>query len=208
MRAKTFVWTLLIGLFIIGWGIIPEVRAGCGDINQDGNINILDVIEMIGIKFQYWPQHEDPIPLELGDVDGNHSINILDVMNLINYCLKCDVDCEWMLNCPGYDHNEDPGGCLADESGKRSTILFEVDGTSLNIYHNDAFYNCCLGYYVDYSIWDNGIIARERDNGEPCDCLCYFNLVSTLNNIAPGDYTVSFYGIGGNLLASGNIEID
>ena len=53
-----------------------------GDLNEDGVINILDVIMMINIIL-----NGDEY-LELGDLNGDGGIDILDVIMLVNVILN------------------------------------------------------------------------------------------------------------------------
>lgn len=190
----------LIGLILLLVFAPTATRAGCGDLDRDGTINVLDIIAYIDILFV---QHGE-IPLELGDINGDGTINVLDVVALIFYKYQCISDCGQFLNCPIYDHAEVSSGCL--DAGDKGDIVFEVNGTSLTIYHNGAFYNCCLEYFVDYYIQSGTIRAREMDFGDLCDCYCDFDLYSTLNDIEPGTYLVSFYGIEGDLLHEETLE--
>lgn len=57
----------------------------CGDANNNGSVNILDIAYLI--KFLY-KGGAAPEPLAAGDADGNHEINILDVSYLINSIYK------------------------------------------------------------------------------------------------------------------------
>jgi parallel beta-helix repeat protein len=71
----------------------------CGDANEDGNINILDVNYIIAYLYKGGPE---PVPVEcVADADGNGNINILDTTFLINYLYKggpapsgCCCDCQ------------------------------------------------------------------------------------------------------------------
>lgn len=53
-----------------------------GDVNNNGDINILDIIDLIEYKFKNGPI---PIPLENSDVNQNGDVEILDIIALINY---------------------------------------------------------------------------------------------------------------------------
>jgi aminopeptidase N len=59
--------------------IEPIIR---GDINHDGETNVIDVTYLINYLFMGGPE---PIPLESGDVNCNGVLNIIDVVYLINY---------------------------------------------------------------------------------------------------------------------------
>ena len=81
-----------------GWNIDDITVAGflaggfCGDVNDDDDINILDVIYIINFKYKSGPA---PDPMNLGDVNNDYSIDILDIIYLINFIYKSgpDPDC-------------------------------------------------------------------------------------------------------------------
>ena len=64
----------------------------CGDLDDDGLINILDVVFLINYIYK---SGTAPDPLTSADVDGDSAINILDVVYLINYIYKSgpEPDC-------------------------------------------------------------------------------------------------------------------
>ncbi|MGB7062595.1 MAG: dockerin type I repeat-containing protein, partial [Candidatus Zixiibacteriota bacterium] len=57
----------------------------CGDCNGDGEINLGDVVCLIGYLYK---QGTPPEPLCKGDASGNGSIDVGDVVLLINYLFK------------------------------------------------------------------------------------------------------------------------
>ena len=59
----------------ISWNII-------GDLNLDGTINILDVIEMVSLIL------EDSTYNELADINSDGMINVVDVIQLVNIILS------------------------------------------------------------------------------------------------------------------------
>jgi len=65
----------------------------CGDVNDDGTIDILDIVFIINYKYKTGPP---PDPLVSGDVNSDGDINILDVVSLINYKYKGGTE----PNCP------------------------------------------------------------------------------------------------------------
>jgi len=74
-----------------GWNI-DDIRllgydqsGTCGDINSDGNIDILDIVFLINFKYKGGPA---PDPLNNANVDGIDPINILDIVYLINNLYK------------------------------------------------------------------------------------------------------------------------
>jgi M6 family metalloprotease-like protein len=61
----------------------------CGDANDDGVINLLDITYLINHVYRGGPA---PDPVEAGDVNGNGVINLLDITYLINYIYKGGPD--------------------------------------------------------------------------------------------------------------------
>ena len=58
---------------------------GCGDVNSDGRINILDIIYLINLKYKDGPP---PVVPQFGNINNDGSIDILDIIYLINYIYK------------------------------------------------------------------------------------------------------------------------
>jgi hypothetical protein len=61
----------------------------CGDANNDGHINILDITYLIAYLYLGGPA---PIPLEAADVNGTPPINILDIAYMIDNLYKGGPD--------------------------------------------------------------------------------------------------------------------
>jgi hypothetical protein len=65
----------------------------CGDVNDNGLINILDVTYLLAYLYQ---QGSEPIPYDSGDVNSTGSINILDITYLLAYIYQGGPE----PNCP------------------------------------------------------------------------------------------------------------
>jgi len=66
--------------------IPPEpCYAICGDVNNDGLVDILDIVSLINYKYK---GGSAPYIYRLGDVDGVAGIDILDIVYMINYKYK------------------------------------------------------------------------------------------------------------------------
>lgn len=66
----------------------------CGDVDNNGEMNILDIIFLINFKYKEGPE---PDYNESAEVNGDGDINILDIIYLINFRYKDGPD----LICPG-----------------------------------------------------------------------------------------------------------
>ncbi|MCP4705868.1 MAG: hypothetical protein GY865_14810 [candidate division Zixibacteria bacterium] len=86
-KGKAFWWMMAT---ITGWQV---ETGGCGDVNLDGTINILDIVLLINYVYK-----GGPAPAELNDADVNNDteIDILDIVLLINYKYKSGPP----PNCP------------------------------------------------------------------------------------------------------------
>jgi len=74
-----------------------------GDANNNGEVNILDIVYLIDYKFKGGPA---PLPYAIcsADVDCNCVVNIIDIIALIDYKFKagpapCDCS-QWNGSCP------------------------------------------------------------------------------------------------------------
>jgi hypothetical protein len=74
------------------------------------------------------------------------------------------------------------------------TISARVTGSTITIQHDGAFYNCCVGGF-DYVVTEEPGLFTVVENeivGEPCDCLCCYDLTLTIEDVAPGDWVIVF----------------
>ena len=69
---------ILMGAMATGCEII------CGDVNVDGEINLLDILFLIDYVYNN-PPGPAPDPIESGDVNADGNINLLDILYLIEF---------------------------------------------------------------------------------------------------------------------------
>jgi len=185
------------------WGSSAQADIVCGDMDLNGGTDIADLVYLVDYMFTSGP----PLPFPAtADCDGSSLIDISD--------LVCWVDCWFVLPggctplCPferADDHTDISGGCLGDEGSDGAPpsergMYIEAVGNEIHVHHPDAYYQCCLLYYVQYYHYDNHFVGHETDTGELCDCYCPFDLESILHNLAPGEYVVTLFGIEGELV--------
>ena len=112
-----------------------EITCIQGDLTDDGNINVLDVVFMVNIILQ--PPSENGLWDFLhctGDFNGDSTINVLDVISLVNLILDpvsgdCLIipevgPCDGM--CPTYYYNQDSGQCEQFITGCCGVEVFDT----------------------------------------------------------------------------------
>ena len=203
----------------------------CGDINADGQLDIADLTHIVAYFFQGGPE---PANLWAADCDGNGQIDISDLMCFIRYMFEGGPDpacplpihLEFASPCIDFPPSGDvwlpeddytfSSGCLnmTDRSFPTGSMFALLYGNDLHIYHINAYYQCCLEYQVDFAVsWQEDVvrvIATESDIGEPCDCMCYFNLGSVLPDMVLGQpvtIIVTLIGIEGNTVGIDTVEV-
>ena len=63
---------------------VGQYLAGSGDVNGDGNVNILDVVTLINAIVEDNIQDWDADRISAADINGDGNVNILDVVLLVN----------------------------------------------------------------------------------------------------------------------------
>ena len=97
-----------------------EITCTQGDLTNDDDVNVLDVVSMVNIILQL-PSEDDPWNFWLcaGDLNGDGTINVLDVISLVNIILNpVPEDCLIIPEvgpcdgiCPTYYYNQDSSQC-------------------------------------------------------------------------------------------------
>ncbi|MFH2036225.1 MAG: dockerin type I repeat-containing protein [Candidatus Zixiibacteriota bacterium] len=65
------------------WDVVNYVM--CGDVTNDGIVNILDIVALINYIYK---DGENAVYPYAGDVDGNGKLNIIDITIQIKYCYQ------------------------------------------------------------------------------------------------------------------------
>ena len=96
---------------------------------------------------------------------------------------------------PGTGPAED--GATADTAGAESVLTAVAAGAgSVSVAHDNYSATCCVGFDVSASADSatSTVTVTYEETGEPCDCLCTYNLAYTLTDLSAGDWTISAGG--------------
>lgn len=195
---------LLLVILITGSVTATETIFNCGNVDgsPDGKVNLADVIYLIG--HVYLGGNPPPVP-ELANVDGsdNNQLNLSDITRLICqiYLHSCDPLCPAVME-PRVSY------CQGDTTPLvAGTLRLEVIDRDLHIYHDHAYYQCCLEYQVEFLRDGFEIIATESDIGLECDCICPFDLESVIHFLPSGEYELTLIGIAGDTVGTATATI-
>ncbi|MEK6953463.1 MAG: NosD domain-containing protein [Candidatus Micrarchaeota archaeon] len=168
-------------------GTMPQLSpepGTCGDLNNDGVHNVLDVVNMINVAFRGQAQTG---PLWVWDVDSSGAIDILDVVRIINVAFR-GADPTTQLTCaPSFSLNEDSflsSGQFMEaygdlERSKKIKWVYEPDGRLLPNFQNlsqsaqnltiDGIYPISLAAIkynsIDMAAFENGLLNVIYRNG-------------------------------------------
>ena len=190
---------ILICIPVILWAAIYPA----GEVNGDGSVNVSDAVYLINYIFS---NGNPPVDMSSADVNNDCKVNVSDAVCIISYVFGGGVT-ELVRGC---QHDEVTGFCdmEMEQSSTSEYITLEVIGHSLFITHHNAQYQCCLYYDVVYQLNGNKIVAREVDLGDPCNCICEFDILqSVFYNLNDGEYLVTLIGINGDTLASTTVTV-
>ena len=88
------------------------------------------------------------------------------------------------------------------------SIIITVSGQSITVLHVDAFYNCCFEITTEVVQAGFDINVYEYTSGDPCYCMCYWDVTTTIYDLAPGTYTISVYDADGDYVGGGTATIE
>jgi hypothetical protein len=172
----------------------------CGDANGDGEINIADAVFIINYIFKGGPA---PDPVDSGDANDDGAINVGDAVFLITYIFKggpapCSNPYGYLMaygDCK-YEHKKP---ALDSIPATKDCISYSYDGIgTLLLTHINGAFNCCPVSISGY-VYINGnlvnIYEEETIGGDPCPCLCLYDLHYEILDLPPGEYTIKIMGL-------------
>ncbi|KPJ60580.1 MAG: hypothetical protein AMJ46_06200 [Latescibacteria bacterium DG_63] len=74
----------------------------------------------------------------------------------------------------------------------QDTVRAEVVGNTINVYHDQAEWNCCATMVFELIAVQDTFNLLEFETFEvgPCFCICCFDLLTSIAHVPPGDYLV------------------
>ncbi|MEZ5359552.1 MAG: dockerin type I repeat-containing protein [Candidatus Zixiibacteriota bacterium] len=181
----------------------------CGDVNDDGTINIGDPVYLINHIFKGGPA---PYPIGKADVNQDGSVNIGDAVWLIVYVFLGDFPPVCLPYATTVTDTECKSEIADDPATDQDCINWSYDGeATLSIEHLNAGFNCCpIEFFFDVDLSNGIITVTESEEDMGCDCMCLFDVAYDIYEIPPGQYTIIFYEpyVGpGNDLLMGAIDL-
>ena len=157
------------------------------DTNGDALVNVTDVLNVIG----NWGV--GPFDPPGSDTNQDGVVDVTDFLRVIGDWGPCPA---LGPHLAGYSNS----GCLPE--GERLSPpcagddAFElvVEGDRLTVTHLDATYNCCPDdIEVSLAVDEWLLVLTETEIlVTPCDCMCCYEVESTVESLAPGEYTVEY----------------
>jgi hypothetical protein len=87
------------------------------------------------------------------------------------------------------------------------SVIITASGNDIVVLHKDAFYNCCFEISVEVVQNGNVFNLYEHESGNPCWCMCYFDITTTIYDLEPGTYTINVYNAEGQYVGGGTVTI-
>lgn len=81
---------------------------------------------------------------------------------------------------------------------------------NIYVYHDQAEWNCCATIVFDLEAHSDTFDLYESETYEmgPCDCICCFDLLTTITGVSPGGYLVRVLAAEtGKLLGEVSVEV-
>lgn len=175
--------------------ITPIIGNTVGDTNRDGVIDLADAIYILNYLFKGGPA---PNPLEVGDCNCDQVVDLGDAIYLLNYLFKGGPPpCSPVgvvlgyLGCKEFEKATLFDGTPPDQD----CIEYQYDGEgTLLLKHVNAGFNCCVDdILAEITLVGNLITITEIEEppGGWCDCICLYDVDYQINDLPPGEYTIT-----------------
>jgi uncharacterized protein (TIGR02145 family) len=153
----------------------------CGDVNNDGSVNILDIVYLIDYKYKGAPA---PDQQESADVNSDGMVNILDIVYLINYKYKASAapDCGTLADVDGNVYQTVKIGNQMWMAENLKVTHYRNGDPIPNVIDNAEWTGLTSGAYCEYKSDVNNVATYGR--------LYNWYAVDDSRNIAPDGWHV------------------
>jgi hypothetical protein len=88
------------------------------------------------------------------------------------------------------------------------SVLVWFSGNTVWVMHKNAFENCCSGIVTEVVQTPQGFDVFEHDTStNPCYCLCYFDILTTIHDVSPGVYLIRVFDTAGNFVGEDAVVV-
>lgn len=84
-----------------------------------------------------------------------------------------------------------PAAALAQTDCGEDQLIAEVDGATVHLTHGSAHYNCCSTVAFAIAAAPGSYLVTETESGPYCYCTCCFTLTAQLDDVPPGQQTIT-----------------
>lgn len=86
--------------------------------------------------------------------------------------------------------------CDGDTATTESALSAEPGASSgtVDVAHDAVSATCCVQLAAAAEAADGTIAVTYSESGEPCDCMCRYDVSYTLGNVPAGDWSISAEG--------------
>ncbi|UCB53188.1 MAG: hypothetical protein JSV10_03675 [Candidatus Zixiibacteriota bacterium] len=88
------------------------------------------------------------------------------------------------------------------------SVLVWFSANAVWVMHKNAFENCCSKIVTEVIQTPEGFDIFEHDTStNPCHCLCYFDIVTTIHDVSPGVYLIRVFDTAGNFVGEDAVVV-
>ena len=154
-----------------------------GDLTQDGNINVLDVVRLIAIVLEQWTPSD--YEMWAGDLNGDGSHNVLDVVQLVQIILSEELKVSAATSVDLYVSETT---ITLKSDGALGGIQFDLDNPNALIATVNGTDELAVGNNRALLIaWDGVVSTKTIQLGEPVEIT---NVIAANSNGESVDVTI------------------
>lgn len=162
-----------------------------GDTNCDGVVDFGDINPFVMALSDpaHYIETYPGCPLTSADIEGDGTVDFGDINPFVALlgAVAPYVAEYWNSGC---QRASEERAIVCEEDDE---IVLTVTGSTLDLVHYDAEYNCCPGdLVVSLTIEGDVLHFWEEELAQDCLCVCCYDIGATVLNLAPGAYTVEY----------------